>query len=474
MKIVLFNPPSFHGVSYVRDAYCAGVSKGKYNWPPLDLMMVSGTLAKVHEVVVLDADAQNLSFRKTLAHLTLQKPDYVVSMTSSASRGVDIPFFEEIKKYLPECRIVILGDIAATIPQATLESAQVIDGAISNFLDPSLSEGFTDEGLTPVRNLGCREGESVTPGNRVSISQPRIPTPRHDLFPLPVYKTPWAKKRWITTTTTSDGCPYRCNFCTVGLFQYESRPVEDVVIEFQQMQHAKANEIYFQDFLFTADHSRIFDLCSQMVKRKFNFSWCCLSRVNNFDRPLLQSMKKAGCHTIQLGLESGSDEVLARMKKGFTVADIKSAVALCRKENVRADGIFMIGYPEETQEDIADTIALARELPLHFASFVIVTPSPQVPMVNDLKSKGIQINTDISYDDSENVLPLTDITAEELVSLRKRAESAYYLRFTQIIHLLFGVRSLTEIRFLIYAGFGFLGERLSSFFRIKTGNVPER
>jgi len=67
VKILLLNPPPFDGVTFVRDAYCAGIAKGSYRWAPLDLVMISGTLAQSHDISVLDAGAQGISPETTLA-----------------------------------------------------------------------------------------------------------------------------------------------------------------------------------------------------------------------------------------------------------------------------------------------------------------------------------------------------------------------------------------------------------------------
>ena len=457
--IVLLNPPAYDGATYIRDAYCAGLAKGRYSWPPLDLVMVSGTLAAGSGVRVVDATAEGLDAAKAARRVASLRPTAIVSMTSSASAEKDFEFFALLKQAMPDVALVILGDLAAVRARETLADAPVLDGAICNFMDPAIADGFTKDGLVPARNLVCRMGGEIAGEGRVTVAAPRIPTPRHDLFPLHRYRTPWARRRWITTTATSDGCPFSCAYCTIGLLKYAARPVQDVLAELRAIRAAGAREVYFQDPLFTADRERARALCGEMERAAADLSWCCLVRVGTFDAATLEAMARAGCHTVQLGLESASDRVLGRMGKGITVADTRRDVTACRRAELRVDAIFMLGYPGETESEMLETVELARTLDLHFATFVIVTPSPGVRMVRELAADGVRVDPRRSYDDAENILPLTSVSAERLRALRRLAERRFYLRAVQIARMLLGLRTWTEVRWTAAAGLSFLSGR---------------
>ena len=456
MRILLLHPPAFDGKTYIRDAYCAGLSKGHYSWPPLDLVMISGTLAREHEVAVLDASADQLTPDETARRVERSRPEAVVFLTSSASREVDFPFIARLKTALPTSSFVMMGDLAVTRPAEILEGNSFVDGAVVSYMDPEIAAGFTVEGLRPVRNLACRVDDEIAGDERITLRPARIPTPKHELFPLHRYKAPWARRRPLTSTTTSDGCPYRCTFCTVGLLEYTYRPVEDVVDEVRHIRGSGAREVYFQDFLFTAHRKRTLNLCKALTAEGTDISWCCLSKVNTFDEEVLGAMARAGCHTIQLGLESGDDRILEAMDKGFTIADTREAVRLCRNAGLRVDAIFMLGYPGETEAHIRATIDLAMGLPLHFATFVIVTPGHGMPMVEAIRAAGTRIDLDRPYDDTENVLPLAGIQEDRLKAMRERAERRFFLRPKQMARLLAGVRSGTELVWLVREGMRFL------------------
>lgn len=457
---MLLNPPAVNGRVYVRDAYCSGISKGRYCWPPLDLMMISGTLARHHEVTVLDAHPQGYGPDRARRLIKQEAPDALVFLISSGSRADDLPFISRIKKALPDIKLVMIGDLAVTRPAELLADNEFIDGAIQNYLDPEIADGFTKDGLRPVRNLVCRTAERIVAKDRVTLKDATIPPPRHDLFPLECYQAPWARKKLLTSTTTSDGCPFACSFCTVGLLDYVARPVEDVLVEIKLAKKASAQEIYFQDFLFTAHKKRTLDLCQRLIQEQVNISWCCLSKVNTFDEQVLKAMKRAGCHTIQLGLESGNNQILSEMGKGFTTQDVRRAVRQCSKAGIRTDAIFMIGYPGETEADIRNTVDLALGLPLHLATFVIVTPNYGVRMIDEVLAKGRNIDLNKPYDDADNVLSVSVLSADRLKYLRAQVDRRFFFRTSQIFKLLFGLRTLTELSFLFREGVYFVRDWL--------------
>jgi len=381
-------------------------------------------------------------------------------MTSSASRDVDFQFFRLIKKLLPSCPIVVMGDLAVVSPRETLLQEDSLDGAICNFMDPGIVNGFGDSGLVPVPNLVCKtDGQTIGDG-RKTIAQPKIPIPCHNKFPLGRYHAPWGRYKPLLTTTNSDGCPFGCNFCTVGSLEYSARPIDNVIAEISTFSDLGVREVYFQDLLFTASKSRTMKLCEAIHNKAPKLSWCCLSKVNTFEPETLVQMVRTGCHTIQLGLESGDDQILQKMGKGFSVQEARSAVAMCNDAGLRVDAIFMMGYPGETKAQIQKTIETALAMRLHFATFVIVTPTPGTPMTGEVSKLGIGYDPQKAYDDTRNILPLTDLTASQLVRMRDQAELAFYTKPSHWIRLLLSVKTLTEATDLFSTGLRFLWEKL--------------
>ena len=130
---------------------------------------------------------------------------------------------------------------------------------------------------------------------------------------------------------------------------------------------------------FTADRRYVRELCRAICESGMRISWTCNSRVDTIDQETLLLMKEAGLWMVSYGLESGSDAILAASGKGITVAQSREAVELAHRLGIRVAGHFMFGLPGETEETMAETLALALALPIDIAQFYAAAPFPGPP-----------------------------------------------------------------------------------------------
>jgi radical SAM superfamily enzyme YgiQ (UPF0313 family) len=98
--------------------------------------------------------------------------------------------------------------------------------------------------------------------------------------------------------------------------------------------------------------------------------------VDSVDPDLLRLMRKAGCWMISYGIESGSQKILDRIRKGTTLGQAEQAVRWTKEAGIRAKGLFMIGYPEETEETLGQTLDFIRRSRLDEMNLSFLTPYP--------------------------------------------------------------------------------------------------
>ena len=112
-------------------------------------------------------------------------------------------------------------------------------------------------------------------------------------------------------------------------------------------------------------------------------------RVESLDEDLLKLLEKAGCYSIGMAIESGSQRIVDHMMRNQDLEKVKEKVRLVKRvTNIRMTGFFIMGYPAEEREDILKTIKLAKELPLQRAQFTIWIPVPGSEMTETLKKEG--------------------------------------------------------------------------------------
>ena len=164
---------------------------------------------------------------------------------------------------------------------------------------------------------------------------------------------------------TSRGCPGTCTFCSNNVsgcsyrFHSTSRVIEEVKA---WQEHEGVVSLFFQDTAFTADRNRTIDLCCQLKELSPRVFWVCKARCDQIDSELAKLMSEAGCTSIFFGVESGSDEVLKRVGKGITVDKIEKAVKIAHSSGIGVYVHIMVGFPDETVEELQETARLMERL----------------------------------------------------------------------------------------------------------------
>jgi len=153
------------------------------------------------------------------------------------------------------------------------------------------------------------------------------------------------------------------------------------------------------------------------MRYRSKWTWCCQTRADSVDRDLLEAMRAAGCTLIHYGVESGSEEILAKTEKKITLDQIAKGIALTKEAGIAAACFFMLGLPGEATEDRRKTLEFAKKINPTYASFHITSPYPGTPLYASRSWKQLY---------PESLLEGQDLRA--LKSFEKRAYRDYYLR----------------------------------------------
>jgi radical SAM superfamily enzyme YgiQ (UPF0313 family) len=161
---------------------------------------------------------------------------------------------------------------------------------------------------------------------------------------------------------SSRGCPYQCVFCSKAGQKYRCRNAKSVVDEIEFLKDRfDIQGVNFLDLTLTANRKHVEELCQEMITRNLDVVWWCESRAN-IRLDLLDLMKEAGCVSIALGVESGSKRVLSSSKKGITIDQVVNFCKRCNETGILVQPYFMFSLPDETVEDVRQTIDLITKL----------------------------------------------------------------------------------------------------------------
>jgi len=314
------------------------------------------------------------------------------------------------------------------------------------------------EGKKPLDGV---KGIGYNNGAKKKINEPRplikdldsLPLPARDLFPMRWYTQRSTQIRgcWYSQTGlfTSRGCPSDCIFCASKIMfkrMFRPRSPEKVVDEVEHLLGKyKLEALTFDDDSFAVNRHRAIDICKEIRKRGLDFVWHAQMRTDTTHEDVVKEMVKSGCIQVSFGVESGSPRVLEAMHKGNTPQDAVNAFRICKRHGLKTLANFMLGNPEETEEDIEMTRQLAHKLDADYTGFYITIPYPGTELYRMATENGWLIPGKTLGDFVQGMsgrCPVMRINfdPEELVRIHNRIESEFlsddiknYMRNTKFL-----------------------------------------
>lgn len=212
------------------------------------------------------------------------------------------------------------------------------------------------------------------------------------------------------------------------------------------------------DQTFGVQRERALELCAALEERG-DLSWTAFTRPDRVDDELCEAMRAAGCHTLIMGVESASDELLALYKKGYSASVVVEAFGRAKRHSLRTVGTFIIGLPEESERSLAETLDLAVALDMDFMSLNMAVPRFGTPFRAAALSLGLARDEDLVMDQggAQAFLPTSTLDRETMLRLKKRMVRRFYLRPSYLLRRLAAVRSPRELLGQVREGLALLG-----------------
>lgn len=204
-----------------------------------------------------------------------------------------------------------------------------------------------------------------------------------------------------TQIFTSRGCPYRCTFCSNPLIwkmnrgykPIRYRPVKSVIEEIKFLKEKyHIDGFYIMDDTFCIEERYVEEFCSELKNAGINLVWGAETRSNLVSEPLLKKMKKVGLVQMDIGVESGSNEMLREIKKGITAEDNLYIFSLAHKYKIRVFANIMVNLPNETLEQLQETINLLEKIRPSSGGIAVTVPLPKTELFD--KYVASKVNSD--------------------------------------------------------------------------------
>jgi len=464
MKIILLVPP----VIRIIDPSLPSVLQSEEDpMPPLGLMYLASYLLKnsTHSVKIIDCELEKINHEQLREILINEKPDVVGITTMTFTLPAVLSLVDLIKEIDPAIKTVLGGPHVFIYPKETInlpgidflvlgEGEITFKELLDNLYEPAV--------LRQIKGLVFKDGkEIVNTGLRPAIADlDELPFPARELLPYERYHSALSEKYPVTTMFTSRGCPFNCLFCDrphLGK-NFRCRSASNVVKEMETCAQMGIKEIFIYDDTFTVNRQRVVDICQKIISRGININWDIRARVDTVDLELLTLMKQAGCVRIHYGVEAGTQKILNVLRKGITIEKVINTFANTQKLGIMTLAYFMIGSPEETKEDIAETIKLALAIKPDFVSFSITTPYPSTPLYQMGLDSGV-LTSDywlkFAQNPTQNFFPPVweeKLSQKELTQMIKKAYWTFYFRPQYLLKRLSKISSFKELIYKLKAG----------------------
>jgi radical SAM superfamily enzyme YgiQ (UPF0313 family) len=426
MKIMLISPPTENAITRVLGA----------TGPPLGLAYLAAMVRDEHEVRIIDSAAEGLDKRRLKGLIEKEDPD-LVGLTATTSVIPDAYETAEIAKAVNENVKVILGGPHATfLPEQTLRECPYVDFIVRGEGELTFRELVyaieKERDLHTVKGVSFRDNGGVvsTPPRELVQNLDELPIPAYDMLPMKRYALEGVQ---FGTVMTSRGCPFNCVFCSSSMQfgrKWRGHSPERVIGELSILrnEYGKAN-IEFLDDTFTLSKNRAVEISERIRREKLDISWTASSRVDTFSSEVADAMRKGHATTVYFGVESGSQRILDFIGKGITPERSAAAVKCCKRFGLAVVGSFVIGFPDETKEEINATLRFSRKLEVDLAQFTIATPYPGTRLWDHaVKNDLLTTRNWKRFTTLDPVMKLKNFTPSQISRILRFAYLKFYLR----------------------------------------------
>jgi len=453
LKTLVINEPFVK--DFCRTQRWAAKTRGRVLRAPDWLAYATAVLEKAGiDAKIFDFPARNWGMKEYADILSREKPQFIVLDSTTPSIYSDIGCAKAAKEILPDCKVIMVGPHASSVPREVLKDANgAVDVIAVGEYDYSVRDTILN--FPNLKNvLGIvywDQGEIITnPPMPLIKNLDELPYPAwHQLDLLKYFDG--TKLHPYIDIFSGRGCPHKCTFClwpqVMHGHQLRLRKPEAVVDEMEYdikicPEVVKGGEFFFEDDTFTLHKPTALGIAEEILKRGLKVTFSVNARVDTADLPMMKMLKKAGCRELLVGFESGDQQVLNNIQKRATIEQAEEFMARTKEAGLDVHGTFVVGLPGETKETIDKTIDFANGLGLHTLQFSAAMPFPGTKYFDYCEDKGYLHTRDWNkwldpQGEQTGVISYPGLTKEEVEEGVNRGLSSFYFRPSYVLKFAF-------------------------------------
>lgn len=365
-------------------------------YPPLGLLYVSGYLKSKN--ISNDVFDTTFSNQTTQLEFILEKKPKVICIYTNLMTKIEvIKLMKILKTETYNFPKIVLGG-----PDVTYNVENYLKAG-ADFLVIGEGEETTFELYQAIINnsdIHQIYGIAFLENNQVIQTEARtkfkelneLPLPNREAIYMQKYLETWKNNHGKSSMTisTQRGCPYTCKWCSTAVYgqSYRRRPTHLVVEEMKMLKEKyKPDAIWFVDDVFTISHKWLTEFHSEIIKQNAIIPFECITRAERLNDEILRLLKEIGCFRIWIGAESGSQKIIDLMDRRVDINHVKKMIQNTNAIGIETGTFVMLGYPDETIDDIDKTIQYLKEAKPTQYTITIAYPIKGTSLYNEIEDK---------------------------------------------------------------------------------------
>ncbi|MFA6217530.1 MAG: radical SAM protein [Candidatus Omnitrophota bacterium] len=386
LKVLLVDPFDFSKHAWYR----------KSSYPvPLGLMYLQAYLKQNGYPRTFLRRFSAFDKKEVFSALSDLKPDIVGISSLTADRIQALAITSLIKQYNPLIKVILGGYHPTFMYRQLMENYPFIDYIVRGEGELTLLKLLETlkcgEATNKIPGLVCRDSRGkVLEGVPGEIIQDldSLPFPCYDDIPITLLR-----KANYFSVMASRGCVFKCSYCSGANFhgyRTRSRRVDNIIEELKYLKYRfNARAIYFSDAAFGSDPALADEFCEKILKEDLKMSFAFQTRAEYVNYGILKKLKMAGLRGITFGMESGSLNILKNAGRNPSLEILKKAVNYSKKLEIKTRINIIIGWPEETKNDINDTMGIIHDMRPNQIRIYTLVIFPGTNIYEQAKAEGI-------------------------------------------------------------------------------------
>ena len=398
---------------------------------------ISAILNKKKELIVVDAQTKNYNAKQTIDELLQQKPDVIITLICLPSYQQDKEIINQIKQLLPKTNIIVIGGLVHIESEKILKECKVDFLIKTRFpfyhtIIEYIEKKENASGLISIQDdtIKINPENDVTDLNQINLKA-------YDYIDVEKYilkgiGTKGETIPWLPVLT-GVGCPYGCTYCAYPIAYGKKIFYKDVDLIIHEIQHLmKTYDIQgfcLRDVVFTKKKDRVHTFCNQLIKNNMEINYFFETRIGLLNEEMISLLKKTGCFQMNIGVESGSPEILKNVgKPGVDIPLLKQTFDQLENAGINTMAHIILGLPGESKKTIKETYQLLKTIHATEININYITPYPGTPFYDYAKEHDLILDYDWShYTSHEIVMRSEALTKDELLKQGKQLQRNLFI-----------------------------------------------